>query len=78
MTRRRGRRRGPAGTGGQVSAALEKWRGHTRDCYQCHHNAGHPGLYCDAGYRLAQAVTQARNAARIATEVRARNQGALW
>lgn len=77
MAAGRGRRRGPAGSGDAVRAALDAWRAHCRDCYRCHAAAGHSALYCDAGWALASEVSRARTAARAAAKVRARNQGTL-
>ena len=77
MASGRGRRRGPARSGSPVKIALEAWRALCRDCYPCHAARGHSALYCDAGWALASEVSKARTAVRVATGIRARNQGTL-
>ena len=39
------------------------WAAHLKLCWQCHAAGGRPGLFCDAGFRIAQDVTRTRAAA---------------
>jgi hypothetical protein len=73
----RGRRRGPRGTRDAVGQALDAWREHSRDCWTCHSNAGHPAFYCTRGWQLAGDVSRARAEARLRAEIARRQQGTL-
>ena len=61
---RRGRAPSPqAEARAAASTTAAAWRAHGKLCWQCHAAGGRPGLFCDAGFELSQALTRARLAA---------------
>lgn len=60
-----------------VSAAAAAWRAHGKLCWQCHAVGGRPGLFCDQGFTLAQALSRARLAAAQAGQCPGPAQGRL-
>ena len=57
--------------------ARSLWAGHLKVCWQCHAAGGRPGLFCDAGFGLAQDVTRTRAAAAAAGGCPDQAQGTL-
>ena len=60
-----------------VRSAAAAWRAHVKLCWQCHAAGGRPGLFCDAGFALSQALTRARLAAARAGQCPDTAQGTL-
>lgn len=56
----------------QLKADKGRWTNHRRACYQCRPGQNDPARYCDAGYRLAQAVHRAQAAVEL---IKARSDG---
>lgn len=61
----------------QAAAARAAWAAHLKLCWQCHSAGGRPGLFCDPGFRMAQAVTRTRAAAAAAGGCPDQAQGTL-
>lgn len=76
-----GRRKAPPGVQAaaraETRAAVLAWAAHLRLCYQCHAAGGRPGLFCDAGFAIAQDVTRTRAAAAAAGSCPDQAQGTL-
>ena len=77
MTRRGPRPGALAGAEAATTAAAAAWRAHGKLCWTCHAAGRRPGLFCDEGFRLAQAVAVARFAEAAARSAVARAQGRL-
>lgn len=60
-----------------ASTAAAAWRAHKRMCWPCHTAGGRPGLFCEAGFGLAQDLTRTRLAVGAAIAARAPAQGTL-
>lgn len=60
-----------------ADAALGAWSTHLKLCWQCHAAGGRPGLFCDAGFAIAQDVTRTRAAAAAAGSCPDHAQGRL-
>lgn len=77
MPRRRAPRGPQAEARAAVSTAAAAWRAHGKLCWQCHAAGGRPGLFCDAGFELAQTLSRARLAAARAGQCPGQAQGRL-
>lgn len=61
----------------QAAAARAAWDAHLKLCWQCHAAGRRPGLFCDAGFGLAQALTRALFAVAAARGCPDQAQGTL-